>query len=783
MSNRKNNRKSRRAARTAWAGLAAALLAGTAHAQPTTLVTGKNISLPPLGVQTPVGSLPMNMIATPDGRFAITSDMGYHQLLTVLDTTTGRQISSLEFGNPATRSNPGLFFGLAVTPAAANGTYTLYAAQGNNHTVAVLTISPVGNLTQTGTIVMPFGDFPAGVALDTRGNLYVAVSQSYNGTLSDALTPSSLVAYNVNTTGTVTPGTVVPTNAAHGTPAPETARYYFGALGTASRPAVAAAPAPGSTPDYPYAVAVSPKNNKLYVASERDDAVFVFDTTNPATIAAQTPAVISSGAATGTQAHPISLLLSADESALYVAYAHADGIAVVSTASGAVVKTLSLRPDAFLPAGAAKTAAAALPGVTPNGLALSPDGQTLFVALGDMNAVAVVSLASGTLTGYIPAGWYPSTVLAAPYKRLLVANAKGTSTRNPNPAFKYQGGNGDPNYGEYLTVGSVSLLPQPNSVQLRADTQQVLANNRLAEIGAHPAVFDQIGLKAAGITHVIYIVKENRTYDQVLGDVPAGNGDPALTLFGASVTPNQHALAERFVLLDNFYDCGEVSGDGWPWSTQGIANEYVIKNLPYNYSGRGRNYDYEGSNNNYPTGGFPAADPYGNPLVGPDSPFCRAGRAAPSPTSPRPPAATSGTTSSATACPSATTAPSPPSASGPAPARPTTMRCCPTAIPAARTCGPSASSRRGRAGPTRWPRPATATSTCAATTRTSPTARRRTITPTTTPSPRRASARRTAPSPSRPRPTRRPSPCSPSRRRATTRPPAGSPNSSARSTK
>ena len=120
---------------------------------------------------------------------------------------------------------------------------------------------------------------------------------------------------------------------------------------------------------------------------------------------------------------------------------------------------------------------------------------------------------------------------------------------------------------------------------------------------------------------MIYIVKENRTYDQVLGDLPQGNGSPALALFGQSVTPNLHALAQRFVLLDNFYDCAEASGDGWPWSTQGIANEYVIKNLPYNYSGRGRNYDYEGSNNNYPTGGFPATDPYGNSLVGPNSPF------------------------------------------------------------------------------------------------------------------------------------------------------------------
>jgi hypothetical protein len=111
----------------------------------------------------------------------------------------------------------------------------------------------------------------------------------------------------------------------------------------------------------------------------------------------------------------------------------------------------------------------------------------------------------------------------------------------------------------------------------------------------------------------MYIVKENRTYDEVLGDVPQGNGDPSLVLFGKDVTPNQHALADRFVLLDNLYACGEVSGDGWVWSTQGMADAYVVRNVPYNYSGRGRRYDFEGENNSYPTAGLPAKDEKGTP--------------------------------------------------------------------------------------------------------------------------------------------------------------------------
>ena len=475
-----------RARRAAWAGLVAAMLAGpAAHAQTSTLVTGKNITLPPLGTQQNVGSLPMNMIATPDGRFAITSDMGYHQILTVLDTTTGQSVSSLEFGNPATRKQPGLFFGLAVTQSA-NG-YTLYAAQGNNHTIAVLNLSGGGALTQTGAIVMPFGDFPAGLALDSRGYLYVAVSQSYTGgTLADATTPSSLVVYNTGAGGVVTAGAPVPTAASPGTAAPETARYYFGALGTsssASDPGTRATTTPGDPPNYVYAVAATAGH--VYIASERDDAVYVFNTASPSAPTLST--TIALGASLGTQAHPDSLLLSADGSKLYVAYGHADAVAVVNTASNTIANTIPLR----------LAGATTIPGTTPTGLGLSLDGGTLYVTLGDANAVGVVNLAAGRVTGYIPTGWYPTAVLAAPYRHLLVANAKGTSTRNPNPAFQYQGSNADPNYGEYLTVGNVSYLSLPTAQQQIQDTQQVLANNRLSGIGTAPAVFSQISLPAA----------------------------------------------------------------------------------------------------------------------------------------------------------------------------------------------------------------------------------------------------------------------------------------------
>jgi len=617
--------------------VATALLATASPAQnPSILVTGKKITQPPLGVQANVGSLPMNMILTPDGRFAVTSDMGFHQLLTVLDTVTGRQVSSLEFGNPMTRSNPGLYFGLAVAPNPTGNGYTLYASQGGNHTVAVLNLASNGALTPTGTIPMGAGDFPAGIALDARGFLYVAVNQNYSGgTLADAVTPGSLVVYNTLAPNVVTATLPTAKNSPAAPASPETARYTFGPPPSAANPA-------GTPPNYPYAVAALSDGSKVYVSSQRDDAVYVFSATDPATLSTAMPKVITSGAASGTQSHPVALLFNKAQSKLFVAYAHGESVATVDTGADAITDTVSLLP----------AAANGLPGATPTGLGLSPDEKTLYVTLGDANAVGVIALAGSNaarsaVAGYIPTGWYPSAVVASPLKKqLLVANAKGTKTRNPNPNFRYSGGqflpdangnltipnnigdNADPNYTLYLTVGNVETIPVPNSVQLPQETQMVLANNRLPATGlptAAPRPFNAIGLPSGGIKHVIYIVKENRTYDQVLGDEPQGNGDPALAIFGGKtgvqVTPNQHALAERFVLLDNFYDCGEASGDGWPWSTQGIANEAVIKDLPYNYSGRGRNYDYEGSNNNYPVGGFPATDPYGQPLVGPASPF------------------------------------------------------------------------------------------------------------------------------------------------------------------
>ena len=523
---------------------------------PNPLVTGKSLSLSP--ATTPrqgVGSLPMNLIPTADGRFAISTDMGFRQSLWVTRTSDGVGVADVEFSNaPPNKDTNGLYYGLAIRPDG-----TLFAAQGANDSIAVLSLNTTtGELTTVkSTIKTKTGDFPSGLALDDRGYLYVANNDP--GTFA---TPCSFAVYDTAA-------------------AAEVGRYTF-----------------SGPPNFPLAVAALRDGSKCYVTSQRDGVVYVFNTRDPKnpTLAATVP----------TGAHPIGLLLNRAQNRLFVANAQSDTVSILDTGSDAVVASVSVRP--------------ARPrkqfGVTPTGLALSPDEGTLYVTLGDYNAVAVIGLsdpANPTVRGYVPAGWYPTgVVVSSDGSRLLVTDAKGLQTRNPNPGYLQVNYNDSPAYDLNLIEGEVNTLAVPaDDAALQGTTAQVLANNAVRPGNQN---FDKIGIKAGGIQHVIYIVKENRTYDQVLGDVGKGNGEPSLAIFGKDITPNQHALAKRFVLLDNFYVCAEASGDGWPWSTQGIANESVIKNLPYNYSGRGRQYDFEGQNNGYLVGGFPATDPDGKPL-------------------------------------------------------------------------------------------------------------------------------------------------------------------------
>jgi len=290
--------------------------------------------------------------------------------------------------------------------------------------------------------------------------------------------------------------------------------------------------------------------------------------------------------------HPVALAWDEPRQRLFVANGNSDSVSVVDTRSDRVVQTIAVRPFG-----------AVAKGVAPTALALTADGATLFVACGGINAVAVVRTADGVAQGLIPTGWYPNGLaLSADGRWLAVSTLLGVGSGwRDEPAKRFV----------HAYRGSVCVLPVPDAAQLAGYTTAVAENNRLplapapaaataAAAKARPVAIPPKAGEPSLIEHVVYVVKENRTYDQVFGDLPKGNGDPSLVMFGEEVTPNQHRLADQFVLLDNFYASGGNSGDGHQWITQANENPYAM------WPGwDGRSYPFDGTDPiAYSSGGF-----------------------------------------------------------------------------------------------------------------------------------------------------------------------------------
>jgi YVTN family beta-propeller protein len=293
--------------------------------------------------------------------------------------------------------------------------------------------------------------------------------------------------------------------------------------------------------------------------------------------------------------HPNEMLLSRDGRRLFVANANRNSVSVIETETGRVSETLVAALPIGDGAADAKTAPA---GNTPNSLALSPDGELLFVANANINTIAVFEIeeaGKARSLGFIPVGWYPTSVrVSRDGKTLVVANGKGLiskANRNgPRPGRK------DPmNLTEYigrLFQGTLSFIPLPDGNErpkrLAEWTQTAFScvPDTQRQISAQDVEGSPIPRKigqASPIKYCVYIVKENRTFDQVLGDLGRGNGDPSLALFGEKTTPNHHALAREFVCLDNFYVESEVSADGHEWSMGAYATDFVEKHWPLSY--------------------------------------------------------------------------------------------------------------------------------------------------------------------------------------------------------
>ena len=285
--------------------------------------------------------------------------------------------------------------------------------------------------------------------------------------------------------------------------------------------------------------------------------------------------------------HPTALLLNKEDSRLYVALTDRDEIAVIDTSSGRIVSYLST-----------KLPGQKYGGSDPEYLAFSPDEKTLFSAdsISDSVAVFTLSKAGGgkdiKADGFIPTEWYP-TVVAAAGKNLLVASDKGRgSGPNPKAIGKRPDGRTRYPYGPAMIHGSLARIPLVDAMaNLTEYTKEVVAMNALRGNGDHvPFTGGENRIR-----HVIYIIKENRTYDQVFGDITEANGDPSLAMYGEDITPNQHKLARQFGILDNFYDSGEVSGDGHVWSTSASNSDYNEKTWPIAYRGKEHTYDSEGT--------------------------------------------------------------------------------------------------------------------------------------------------------------------------------------------
>ncbi len=526
-----------------------------------TLPTG--VTLDPAGDAVPVGSFPLAFTLAPDPRYAVTILSGWReQGLEVVDREAGRVVQRV--------AQPAAFLGLAFSPDGR----TLFASGGNQDVIyrydwgadlltfrdSIVLAAPnrsVGHL--PGEPMTPGRPqqvglhFPAGIALSPDGDrLYVAEN------LGDLLAVVD-----------VGSGRVVQ-------------RFPAGR--------------------YPYGVVVAP-DGTVYVSAWSQSTVAVFVPTEDG---------LEPDGAIIVGRHPSAMVLSEDGSRLFVASASTDRVAVVDTRERRLITEL-LDPAPHGPG----------EGSTPNALALSKDGRRLFVAEADNNAVAVFDLSSRTaglrsglgrdlLAGRIPADWYPTDVEIRG-DTLLTLSAKGLGTR-PNPELPQPGQarrlrQVEENYTLGQLDGTLRTVPGGAALRggdLRRMTARVVAANHwdLPRRGASAAY--------PPFEHVIYVIKENRTYDQVFGDMPEGDGDSSLVFFPREVSPNHHALADRFGLFDRFFVNAEVSADGHNWSTAAYASDYVEKTVPSNYAGLRPSYDYEGTNRgfaNIPPEGEDVAEP------------------------------------------------------------------------------------------------------------------------------------------------------------------------------
>jgi YVTN family beta-propeller protein len=494
-------------------------------------------SLSPAGNQVPLGDLPLNIAVTPDMKYAAVTNNGQgKQSVQLINIRNEKLLDTYEIGKS--------WLGLAFSDDGRN----LYASGGNDNWIVRFAIL---NEKLVCTDTLKFGKpWPekisiCGIAVDEARHLIFAVTKE-NNSLYIADTRTKKIRKRIS----------------------------LGGEG--------------------YTCLLSPDKKHLYCSCWGCDKIEILNTAS-----LEIEGTIPVGN------HPNDLVIDHHGKILFVANSNDNSVSVIDLSQRVVTETLNaaLYPDA--PTGS-----------TTNSVALSEDDRTLFVANADNNCLAVFDVSDPGHSkglGFIPTGWYPTCVRVAG-QLILVSNGKGLSSlanpKGPNPVKrtnKVHHQKGDPEKDEEvqyigsLLKGALSLIATPGKVKLAELTREVYANtpySKRIELQAHGMTGNPVPRQAgesSPIRYVFYIIKENRTYDQVLGDMPQGNGDTSLVLFGNKYTPNQHALASEFVLMDNFYVDAEVSADGHNWSLGAYATDYLEKTWPTGYGNRGGTYDAEGT--------------------------------------------------------------------------------------------------------------------------------------------------------------------------------------------
>lgn len=542
-------------------------------------------SLRPVGRQIEVGDFPVAIAMHPDGRHAAVLHCGHglHEVI-VIDVEKGSIVSRTTVDEA--------FYGIAFD---AEGRL-LYVSGSSGETVRRFRFDS-GALVPDAVLPLRPAQargVPAGLAISADGGmLYVA-----------NLWGHSLSRLDLRRIGA--PDAVQDLSLKPRQPSPVQARPAAAAAAPTDDPSITKRAEQmleevDPAQPHPYACVLDEPRRRLYVSLWAQAAVAVIDTENWREVARWR-----------VEEHPNEMLLAADGRRLFVANANRNSVSVIDPDTGTTTETLvaTLGPDDA-------DGAAAPPGNTPNSLALAADGRRLFVANANINAITVFDVSEpgrSRSLGFIPVGWYPTSVrISADGDTLVVANGKGMisdSNRNgPRPGFDPDAPT--PDYIGRLFQGTVGFIDLPADAKAFAQrmaewTAEAFSCRPAAALfddaaawEGHPVPGDHGG--TSPITHVIYIVKENRTYDQILGDMPEGRGDPTLCLFPEPVTPNHHALAREFVLLDNFYVESEVSADGHEWSMAAYATDFVEKQWPLSYGHSRKKFPYPAE------GGFDAA--------------------------------------------------------------------------------------------------------------------------------------------------------------------------------